>query len=479
MKTIMLTGATGAMGKDALAVFTEKNEFKLRVLMHPTPRSKKVMAHYRNNKNITIIDGDIRNYDDVKKAIDGADFIVNLGAMVSPRAEYVGKELTMGTNVESIQNIIKAVKESGREDQIKVISIGSVAMIGNRSFEKRWSRVGEPMNPSKFDWYGVSKVVGERMLWESGLKYWVNLRQNGVLHDGLLLKMQAHMFHVPYDCCLEWATAYDSAILLRNICRDDKTPETFWQNAYVIGGGEKCRLVQHEAMESMFGALGMKKYKDATNLNWYATRNFHGYFSADSHELNDMFDYQHTGAKEFFISTAKKLPFYFKFAGMLPYFMIKNLIMKPVCFNDVQGPMYWVKKEADEYVEAFWGSYDKVSKLPKTWYDVELPNCGKKDSDAVLTVELGYDTKKDLKTFTTTDLQKAAEFRGGKLLSTSYSGNPMELLEWQCSCGDAFKGSVKALLRGGHWCPSCDTTWDKQENLAKNSKFYAQVFDRT
>ena len=39
-----------------------------------------------------------------------------------------------------------------------------------------WGRVGDPIKPSMFDYYAVSKVAAERYVIESGLKYWVSLR---------------------------------------------------------------------------------------------------------------------------------------------------------------------------------------------------------------------------------------------------------------------------------------------------------------
>lgn len=51
------------------------------------------------------------------------------------------------------------------------------------------------------------------------------------------------------------------------------------------------------------------------------------------------------------------------------------------------------------------------------------------------------------------ELRRAAESRGGKLLSNSYQ-NGFEKLEWQCAKGHIWKSSWNNI-RGGKWCPEC------------------------
>jgi hypothetical protein len=74
------------------------------------------------------------------------------------------------------------------------------------------------------------------------------------------------------------------------------------------------------------------------------------------------------------------------------------------------------------------------------------------------------------------ELQQAAAFRGGKLVSDSYSGNPAQLLEWECHAGHRFEASPKLILEGGHWCPECLATNWPYNDLATHSPFFAQVY---
>ena len=75
------------------------------------------------------------------------------------------------------------------------------------------------------------------------------------------------------------------------------------------------------------------------------------------------------------------------------------------------------------------------------------------------------------------DIQQAAEFRGGQVLSDKMSkGDLFTKLRWQCAFDHEFEATPNLILKGGHWCPECappDWNYDKQ---ARRSPFLAQVW---
>ena len=58
-----------------------------------------------------------------------------------------------------LQNIIDCIRKQGRADQVKFVYIGTVAETGDRMPPIHWGRVGDPIKPSMFDYYAVSKVA--------------------------------------------------------------------------------------------------------------------------------------------------------------------------------------------------------------------------------------------------------------------------------------------------------------------------------
>jgi hypothetical protein len=90
-------------------------------------------------------------------------------------------------------------------------------------------------------------------------------------------------------------------------------------------------------------------------------------------------------------------------------------------------------------------------------------------------IDHGYDETVPLEKLTVSDLQQAAEFRGGQLLSETYDGDPAKKLRWRCHDGHTFEASPKLVLEGGHWCPEClPPEWHYAEQAAHNP-FIAQV----
>ena len=88
-------------------------------------------------------------------------------------------------------------------DRIKVVYIGSVAQCGDRMPPLHWGEAGEPVYASKYDQYSVSKCIAERIIVDSGIRWWVSLRQTGILYPGIFRQLSPTAFHVPLKGVLD------------------------------------------------------------------------------------------------------------------------------------------------------------------------------------------------------------------------------------------------------------------------------------
>ncbi|MBR6360654.1 MAG: NAD(P)-dependent oxidoreductase, partial [Clostridia bacterium] len=283
-KTVFLTGASGNMGYQSfLEFFNHKDQFNIVVLLRDSEKNRKKFTEYINDPSVRIVWGDLKDYDAIKKGVDGSDYVLHIGGMVSPSADYYPTK-TVVTNTTAARNIVDAVKAQPNPDAVKVVYIGTVAETGDRNAPIHWARCGDPIKISIYDHYACSKVIAEEIFAESGLKYWVSCRQSGILYADILKNMDPIMFHVPINGVLEWATVEDSARLMLNICGDD-IPEEFWRRFYNIGSGEEYRLTNYEFEELLLDTIGIGSPKKMFQPNWFITRNFHGQWYYDGDEL--------------------------------------------------------------------------------------------------------------------------------------------------------------------------------------------------
>ncbi len=471
-KTIFLTGATGSMGGAGLKELARRlDHFNLTLLARPSEVNKKKLAPYIGRKGLRIVWGDLTSYNDVLAGVTGADYVLHVGGMVSPAADYFPQK-TLHVNTTAAQHIIRAVKAQPNASDIKVVYIGSVAQTGHRNAPVHWGRTGDPIQISVYDHYALSKTIAERLFVESGLRHWVSLRQTGILCPELLLKGSDPItFHVPLQGVLEWATVEDSGRLLANVCEAD-VPETFWNRFYNISSGSSYRLTNYEFESKLLRAISCPPPEKIFEPNWFALRNFHGHWYTDADELEHYLHFRHSpDCDTYFRQLADRLPWYFKLAGLTPAFLIKR-VMQHIANTPGTGTLHWMKTHNEARISAYFGSRKAWEAIPG-WEQFPL----QRPTDTPSFLQHGYDEKKPSSAWELADMQQAAAFRGGRCLSASLSqGDPMAPLEWECYAGHRFKASPALVLAGGHWCPECLPLPWNYDAIAKKNPFFAQVW---
>lgn len=502
-KTIMITGATGVMGYATLQELSRRlDRFNITLLARNSKKNIKKLEPFLKKEGVKIIWGDLTNPEDVEKAVEDADIVLHIGGMVSPLADHHPKK-ALKVNVEGARNIVEAIKKQPVESQAALVYIGSVAQTSDRRAPLHWSRTGDPILVSVFDYYGLSKVLAERIVAESGLKKWVSLRQSGILHPGLFLKSNDPItFHVPLKGVLEWTTLEDSGRLMANIC-EEGVPETFWNRFYNIGSGKAYRLTNYEFEKLILKGAGTPPPEKIFDTDWFATRNFHGSWFADSDKLEELVPFrENLPVEDYFQRMMKSTPWWIKLAPLAPPFVVKSM-MKKVAHTSGLGTLDWRRRsDREQHIEAFFGSREAIANIPD-WEHQDLS----RPSEKPVMLDHGYDETKPDDQLTISDMHRAAAFRGGKCLSVtmqdafeaileiaggekdvsgkkdmSQSESKIDIhkpLEWECAFGHRFKATPNLILKGGHWCPHClPAPWRYNEEAAHNP-FLAQVWHST
>jgi nucleoside-diphosphate-sugar epimerase len=474
------------MGFETFKVLWERrDQYHITLLLLPLPREKKMFQPYiRKAKadELRIVWGDATQYADVQDAIRGAEYVLDAMALIPPMADYY-PEKAKKVNVDGLANIVQAIgKEPDGNARIKLAYTGTVAETGDRLPPVHWGRVGDPLKPSMFDYYAVTKIAGERLVLESDIQHWVSLRMTGIMpvhaRDLVFRDADPLGFHMPPNACMENITNRDAGLGLANVVEipDDSD---FWRGIYNMGGGPKMRLPAYDFYKKSFTLFGIADLAQVFDRNWYAARNFHMQYYVDSEKCDEYLHYWRDSTEDWMDMMEKTLPLGLKIVRKLAFlspFIQKKLTArvretnKKMLENHRNGTLYWRKHGNTKRLDAFYGGQEAYDKLPG--WDALSPELCYGDEEPAL-LDHGYDKSKavlDLE-----DLRGAAAFRGGRCLSEAWDGDMFSPVEWECAFGHRFTAKPTTVLKGGHWCPECEAPdWDFKRIAAKNP-FFNQV----
>jgi len=489
-QVVLITGASGSMGFETfLCVWNLRERFDLVLLLRPSIRNKKRFRRYERQAGIIpfngpgtavgqglkIVWGDALNRTDLEEACRGIDWCLHTMALISPAADR-DPEMARKVNTEATRNLIEII-ESIDPVGIRFINIGSVAQYGDRLPPLHVGRTGDPMVPSRYDHYALSKIDAELAVMESVIKHRASLRQTFIMIPDLFSLMDPIMFHQPLHSMMENITARDAGRMLA-ACLDLPDDSDFWRNYYNISGGPGCRISYLGFLEAFFRLLNLD-YRKVMNRNWFALKNFHMQFFEDAGKLNHYLRHWEGGLQmeDFITAVWNKFPWYLKAAAWLnrwipPFrWMVQGgtyRVLKRMAGLE-HGTLRWVRKHDQGKVNAFFGSCSAWKGIPD--WDQPLPSIDLEQPYQRL--DHGYDESKAR--LDSGDLREAAGFRGGSLLSKSWHGDLDQHLQWTCCLGHTFGMTPRSMLMGGHWCRECiDPPWE-YESFAEKNRYSAQV----
>lgn len=488
---VFLTGASGSMGFQTFKeLWKQRDKYEIVLLIRPSKRNKKTFRAYEeaagieptagagtvSGNGLKIVWGDTLNKDDVTEACQGIDCCLHVMALISPEADR-NPEMAHRVNYLGTLSIVEAIEAQDPEN-IRMVYIGSVAEYGDRLPPFHMGRTGDPVVPSEFDFYSISKISAELAVMQSRIKHRVSLRQTFIMIPDLFSLMDPIMFHQPINSFMENITARDAGRLMVS-CLDQEKESPFWGEYYNISGGSQCRCTNFELLGSVFSLLGIRDTK-VMDRKWFALRNFHMMFYEDAERLNSFLKHWEGGRtqEDFYADVVRNFPWYMKLLAFLcknippfrwlaekaTWMKLKNLAHEP------EGTLRWIRDKDQAKIKAFFGSEERWQAIPG--WDEDMPSLDLKLPYKRL--DHGYDESKEK--LAVEDLQQVADFRGGALLDNNWKGDMHGNVNWDCCLGHSFEMTPHAVLKGGHWCPECLSPPWKTEEIAKKNKFVGQLF---
>jgi len=173
---IAVTGASGVFGR-GIAARLRSEGHDVVGLARRRPRNW--------FSDCDFVDGDIRDAEAVRRAVDGAEVVAHCAWMVACTPD---EKLTKQTNIGGTENVLDAMQRSGSR---RIVFASSIMGYGGRPASDPWVTEESEMTPDPAHFYGSHKAHVERLLAESGLEY-VSVRPGLVLGrtvDNMLLKL--------------------------------------------------------------------------------------------------------------------------------------------------------------------------------------------------------------------------------------------------------------------------------------------------
>ncbi|MGC8817066.1 MAG: SDR family oxidoreductase [Candidatus Hadarchaeum sp.] len=188
---VLVTGGAGFIGSHLVDALLARGH-SVTVLDNFSTGSEGNIAHHLGNRDFRLVRGDVRDPAAVRRALEGAEAVVHLAALISVPLSVRDPELTSEVNLGGTLNLLRASLEAGVN---RFIFASSCAVYG----EAKQLPIKEETPPEPLSPYARSKLEAERAcraLFEANAFPAVSLRyfnvygprQSGGEYAGVMLR---------------------------------------------------------------------------------------------------------------------------------------------------------------------------------------------------------------------------------------------------------------------------------------------------
>lgn len=153
--TFLITGGAGFIGSNLVEYLLHSNAKKVRVLDNLSTGFMKNLAAFQDNPYFEFMEGDIRDLETCKKAMEGIDYVSHQAALGSVPRSINDPVTSNDVNVSGFLNMLVAQKESKTVKRL-VYAASSSTYGDSKNLPKVEGTIGKPLSP-----YAVTKLVNE------------------------------------------------------------------------------------------------------------------------------------------------------------------------------------------------------------------------------------------------------------------------------------------------------------------------------
>ena len=292
---ILVTGATGTIGKATILKLTEQDRFEIHAFIRNSRKNRNFAKSLVNK--VHFIYGDISKKTDVDELTSAYEAVIHLAAIIPPN-DVKDPDKTRAVNYLGTKYLI---------DQVRTINPGtfflyasSVAVYGDR-LENPNIRVGDPTHALEFEVYAQTKIDTEKMIMSQEMD-WTIFRLSAII-GAANHRMSYIMFHMPLATPMEISSPEEcaNAFVYGLDHRAELTGKIF-----NLSGGKASQIQYKELLEKSFHIYGLGKLNFPEHC--FAEKNFHcGYFT-DGDDLEAILAFRMGGLEDYFHALRKKIP---------------------------------------------------------------------------------------------------------------------------------------------------------------------------
>lgn len=150
---VLVTGGAGFIGSNLVEVLLKQNN-KVVCLDNFSTGKRENINEFLSNENFTLIEGDIRNYEDCLNAVQGVDYVLHQAALGSVPRSINDPMTTTDVNIGGYVKMLFAAKEAGVK---RFVYAASSSTYGDHpDLPKVEEKIGNPLSP-----YAITKYVDE------------------------------------------------------------------------------------------------------------------------------------------------------------------------------------------------------------------------------------------------------------------------------------------------------------------------------
>ncbi|HLN96175.1 MAG TPA: SDR family oxidoreductase [Flavobacterium sp.] len=150
---ITITGGAGFIGSNLCDHFVSKG-CRVICLDNFATGHRKNIEHLHASGRFTLIEGDIRNMDDCRTAVEGADFVLHQAALGSVPRSLKDPITSNDVNVSGFLNMLTAARDAGVKRFVYAASSSTYG--DSTNMPKVEHIIGKPLSP-----YAITKYVNE------------------------------------------------------------------------------------------------------------------------------------------------------------------------------------------------------------------------------------------------------------------------------------------------------------------------------